>query len=65
MTSTCCNTARARVDFARGVMGHAARKASRLDHPRYVEAANQAKAEYIRARDEQMAHVADHDRVDA
>jgi hypothetical protein len=49
----CCRNLDNNVAQKRG-----ARKATRLDHPRYVEAANQAKADYIRAREDQMSHAA-------
>lgn len=65
MTSTCCSRVESQVIWARAEMTRKARIASRRDHPRYVEAANQAKAEYIRHRDEQLAHVAACARVDA
>lgn len=67
MTEPCNYCRNLTIDIAqkKAELGRTARIASRKDHPRYVEAANRAKAAYVRARDDQMTHAATHDRVDA
>lgn len=56
----CCNTRNMNVTDARAAMHVAARKAARMGdtRPRYIDEANKAKAAYIQARAEQMAHQA-------
>jgi hypothetical protein len=56
----CCVNVRINVNQAKAKVGYAARQAARLGDrwPQYIEAANKAKADYIRARDDAASHAA-------
>lgn len=61
--NACCEKYRRGVAVTRGDLGHAARKASRAKdkyRERLIDEANRAKAAYIKAREEAMAHEQEH-----
>jgi hypothetical protein len=57
-TYTCCDKYEREVNIRRRDMAHAARKASRTDRELHIEAANQARAAYIKAKAALLEHVA-------